>query len=62
MTEPTHCPKCGQAGRILNARTSPVTGTLRRRRICSACAHRWTTKQEPDEPERPWDQAAEADA
>lgn len=35
------CPKCGAGSRVANSRKHQ--STLRRRRVCLLCDHRWTT-------------------
>lgn len=40
------CPKCGSAAEVIDSRPGPVLGdecSVRRRRACVACDHRWTT-------------------
>jgi transcriptional repressor NrdR len=41
------CPKCGtQEDRVIDSRSSKEGATIRRRRECLACAHRFTTYEE----------------
>ena len=41
------CPKCGsQEDRVVDSRASREGATIRRRRECTACAHRFTTYEE----------------
>ena len=41
------CPKCGsQEDRVVDSRASREGATIRRRRECSACTHRFTTYEE----------------
>jgi transcriptional repressor NrdR len=41
------CPKCGgQEDRVIDSRASKEGATIRRRRECLACAHRFTTYEE----------------
>jgi transcriptional regulator NrdR family protein len=35
------CPVCRGSSQVKDSR--PVAGTIRRRRSCSVCGHRWTT-------------------
>jgi transcriptional repressor NrdR len=41
------CPKCGcQEDKVIDSRASREGATIRRRRECSGCAHRFTTYEE----------------
>jgi transcriptional repressor NrdR len=41
------CPKCGcQDDKVIDSRASREGATIRRRRECTACAHRFTTYEE----------------
>ena len=41
------CPKCGsQEDRVVDSRASREGATIRRRRECTACSHRFTTYEE----------------
>jgi transcriptional repressor NrdR len=41
------CPKCGcQDDKVIDSRSSKEGATIRRRRECTACAHRFTTYEE----------------
>lgn len=41
------CPKCGQQDdKVIDSRSSKEGSTIRRRRECLACAHRFTTYEE----------------
>ncbi|HMP84244.1 MAG TPA: transcriptional regulator NrdR [Verrucomicrobiota bacterium] len=41
------CPKCGcQEDKVVDSRASREGATIRRRRECTACAHRFTTYEE----------------
>jgi transcriptional repressor NrdR len=41
------CPKCGcQDDKVIDSRASREGATIRRRRECAACAHRFTTYEE----------------
>jgi transcriptional repressor NrdR len=41
------CPKCGQLDdKVIDSRTSREGSTIRRRRECLACSHRFTTYEE----------------
>src|SRR6187549_1837463 len=41
------CPKCGcQDGKVVDSRASREGATIRRRRECTACQHRFTTYEE----------------
>ena len=41
------CPKCGcQEDKVIDSRASREGATIRRRRECSACNHRFTTYEE----------------
>src|SRR3974390_2078444 len=41
------CPKCGcQEDRVIDSRPSPEGATIRRRRECTKCGHRFTTYEE----------------
>src|SRR6266480_2741157 len=41
------CPKCGsQEDRVVDSRASREGATIRRRRECAACSHRFTTYEE----------------
>ncbi len=45
------CPKCKGKTRVLDTNRL-VDETLWRKRICTECAHQFSTKQPPDKPER----------
>lgn len=38
-----HCPRCGAGSKVTDSR--PSRGTLRRRRQCEECTHRWHTME-----------------
>ena len=41
------CPKCGcQVDKVIDSRSSSEGATIRRRRECTQCAHRYTTYEE----------------
>ncbi len=43
------CPRCEQAGtRVIDSRDLEGGSTIRRRRECEACAHRFTTYERPE--------------
>ena len=45
------CPKCaGQDDRVIDSRASREGATIRRRRECTACGHRYTTYEEIERP------------
>lgn len=45
------CPKCGcQDDKVVDSRASREGATIRRRRECTACAHRFTTYEEVERP------------
>ena len=45
------CPKCGcQDDKVIDSRASREGATIRRRRECMACAHRYTTYEEIERP------------
>jgi transcriptional repressor NrdR len=45
------CPKCGcQDDKVIDSRASREGATIRRRRECTACAHRYTTYEEVERP------------
>src|SRR6267142_5194645 len=45
------CPKCGCLDdRVIDSRASREGATIRRRRECTACAHRYTTYEEVERP------------
>ena len=47
------CPKCGsQEDRVVDSRASREGATIRRRRECAACTHRFTTYEEVERGER----------
>ena len=37
-----NCPKCGDAD-VFTVDSRPQSDTVRRRRVCSKCRHRWST-------------------
>ena len=42
------CPKCGcLEDKVIETRVSKEGDTIRRRRVCSSCAHRFTTREAP---------------
>lgn len=41
------CPKCRSGSHVTNSRQTH--GTVRRRRECERCGHRWTTREISDE-------------
>jgi transcriptional repressor NrdR len=45
-----HCPRCHESTRVLESRGAESGAALRRRRVCTACAHRFTTfeRREPE--------------
>ena len=46
------CPKCGcQDDKVIDSRGSREGATIRRRRECIGCAHRYTTYEEIERPE-----------
>src|SRR5438093_10563998 len=45
------CPKCGcQDDRVIDSRASREGATIRRRRECTACSHRYTTYEQIERP------------
>ena len=48
LTQTVRCPKCACSTRVLNTRDG-MAGTTKRRRMCSGCAHRFTTWSSADE-------------
>lgn len=43
------CPRCNQAGtRVIDSRDLESGSTIRRRRECEACSHRFTTYERPE--------------
>jgi transcriptional repressor NrdR len=45
------CPKCGcQDDKVIDSRASREGATIRRRRECTACGHRYTTYEEIERP------------
>jgi len=45
------CPKCGcQDDKVIDSRASREGATIRRRRECTACTHRYTTYEEIERP------------
>ena len=40
------CPECGNGSNIIDTRETNVT--VKRRRECRICKHRWTTHEAPD--------------
>ena len=45
------CPKCGcQDDKVVDSRSSREGATIRRRRECTACEHRFTTYEEVERP------------
>jgi transcriptional repressor NrdR len=45
------CPKCGcQEDRVIDSRSSREGATIRRRRECTGCEHRYTTYEEIERP------------
>ena len=43
------CPRCNQGGtRVIDSRDLEAGTTIRRRRECEACAHRFTTYERPE--------------
>ncbi len=43
------CPRCNQGGtRVIDSRDLEAGSTIRRRRECEACAHRFTTYERPE--------------
>ena len=43
------CPRCNAAGtRVIDSRDLEAGSTIRRRRACEACAHRFTTYERPE--------------
>jgi len=45
------CPKCGcQDDKVIDSRASREGATIRRRRECTACQHRYTTYEEIERP------------
>ncbi|HXI52438.1 MAG TPA: transcriptional regulator NrdR [Candidatus Saccharimonadales bacterium] len=45
------CPKCGcQDDKVIDSRASREGATIRRRRECTVCAHRYTTYEEIERP------------
>jgi transcriptional repressor NrdR len=45
------CPKCGcQDDKVVDSRASREGATIRRRRECTACGHRFTTYEEVERP------------
>lgn len=45
------CPKCGcQDDKVIDSRASREGATIRRRRECTACEHRYTTYEEIERP------------
>ena len=47
------CPKCGfQEDKVIDSRASREGSTIRRRRECLSCAHRFTTYEEIEKPYR----------
>ena len=41
------CPKCGrQRDKVIDSRTIHTGAAIRRRRVCSACGHRYTTYEQ----------------
>lgn len=45
-----HCPKCGH-GEFHTSETRLAHGSIRRRRVCKACGHRFTTRERIEEAE-----------
>lgn len=45
------CPECYEImrPRVINSRITEDGTCIRRRRVCPACGHRWTTKERWDE-------------
>ena len=44
-----HCPRCDAPGtRVIDSRDLDSGSTIRRRRECEACAHRFTTYERPE--------------
>jgi transcriptional repressor NrdR len=42
------CPKCGaDRDKVVNSRPVAAGAAIRRRRLCLACGHRYTTREEP---------------
>ena len=47
------CPKCGfQEDKVIDSRASREGSTIRRRRECLSCGHRFTTYEEIEKPSR----------
>jgi transcriptional repressor NrdR len=47
------CPKCGfQEDKVIDSRASREGGTIRRRRECLSCEHRFTTYEEIEKPSK----------
>jgi transcriptional repressor NrdR len=43
------CPRCNEAGtRVIDSRDLEAGSTIRRRRECEACSHRFTTYERPE--------------
>src|SRR5580704_8484930 len=52
VVEPMRCPKCGcQDDKVIDSRASREGATIRRRRECIGCAHRFTTYEEVEREE-----------
>lgn len=43
------CPVCGEATKVIESRNSRAGESIRRRRECLACGHRFTTREVDDE-------------
>ncbi len=45
-----NCPRCHEPTRVLESRSAESGAALRRRRVCTSCAHRFTTfeRREPE--------------
>jgi transcriptional repressor NrdR len=51
MTRIMRCPKCaGQDDKVIDSRASREGSTIRRRRECLSCGHRFTTYEELEHP------------
>ena len=38
-----YCPLCWAEAKCIDSRCHPLTNTIRRRRVCTHCAHRFTS-------------------